>query len=220
MSAWHVGAHCKGYLHCLLETVLGTVRMLKYLTKWIAKSLIFKGDEMLEDVDEHTQIFWNPSPSTYFHLQKSTYLQKSGILGTKLPTSLAYIIVWEGSQAMSYQKNSILLGAVSKSKEFICLWQSLSSLLSLYKYFKNNTVKYGFLILSVLKLMQPIIFCMAWTDLSKCTRLHWVAGIFKIFFLQKRYLKEFCKCIFLRHRGHFTWGTINSQHNFHTRITH
>lgn len=66
--------------------------------------------------------------------------------------------------------------------EFISYWQSLNLLLTLYKYFKNNTVKYAFLILSVLKLMAPIIFCMVCTDLLKCITLHWVAGIFKMFF--------------------------------------
>lgn len=71
------------------ETTLGTVHVLKYLTKWKAKSLIFKGISMLEDVDECTQTLWNPPPNTYLHLQKSTYPQKSDMLGTKLPKSLA-----------------------------------------------------------------------------------------------------------------------------------
>lgn len=112
-------------------------------------------------------------------------------------------------------KNSILLGLVSKSKESICFWQSLSSSFSLHKYFKNINVKYGFLILSVLKLMQPIVFCTAAPD---CTEQQLFSKSF--FFFSEMIPERVARCIVMWDWGHFTQSTTNSQDNFHTCIIH
>lgn len=56
MAAWHLGAHCKAHLNCLLETALGTTHMFKLLPKWIAES-DFNSIFMLKDVDEYRQTF-------------------------------------------------------------------------------------------------------------------------------------------------------------------